>query len=67
MLAVLAGSFAAFGWTGVRVIAAGRFGHRQLDLLLQLAGLLTDGVEFVEDGFQFLRTEIRQRGLNVSK
>ncbi len=46
--------------TVVGVIAAGGFGHLGLDLLLKLLGLLTNGVEFIEDGLQFFRRQIGQ-------
>ncbi len=55
---MLARVFAAFGGRRGRVIAACGFSHRSLNLLLKLARLRTNGVELVEDAFQFLRIEI---------
>jgi hypothetical protein len=55
-LTLPAGRLAALcGRGNGRVVAAGGFDHLLPDLLLKLLGLLTEIVESVEDGLEFLR------------
>ena len=44
----------------MKAVAACGFGHFGLDLFLELAGLPANGVQFVEQRFEFVVAEFRQ-------